>query len=182
VKLEGKVNDLGRRIIARNEEVGKLGKQRDRLASELDSVVTGLNLAVEQVASGKSKFFSILNGGDPINKLQSQYGWKVWSDNSLSRLGYYLHINHDGVNSGEDMLVSRLFEVKRLQEEMPKDWSGYLERSGKPLLALDYTYFGLLADEQAPVGGVLYRKGGRVDKFHEPLREWAKKLGELFRE
>ena len=58
------------------------------------------------------------------------------------------------------------------------------ESSGRspliPALALDYSYFGLYADTNAPVGGIIYRQSGANKEFYAPLSEWSEKLGALF--
>lgn len=168
-------------------ERDQLVKQRQALEKEqqtLKVVVTGLRLAIDQVEKGGSKYFSILNRDDPIKKLKDSYGWAVWSDNYYGRLGYYLVITHKNVRGGKRIFVGREFEIDQLKKDMGSKWPKYIERvnDDSPLLVLDYSYYALLADERAAVGGTLYRKGGDVLDFHAPLTEWAKELGALFKQ
>ena len=53
-----------------------------------------------------------------------------------------------------------------------------IERDG-PVLVLDYTYFGLLADKGAPVGGIIYGRSANLRgiEFYAPLDQWSEKLG-----
>src|SRR5437868_4735319 len=106
----------------------------------------------------------------------------MWSDNDAGRFPYpYLVITHGSVRSGKEIFVGREFEIERLKKDLRDDWRKYIEQINDraPFLALDYSYFGLLADEGASVGGTLYSKGGVVREFHAPLKNWAKKLGVL---
>ena len=173
-------------------EKGDLVTERDRLAAERESlekrqqelqlIVAGLRLAVEQAAAGKGKFFSILNSDDPINALKRSHGWELWSDNYYGRLGYYLIIQHPDVRSGKEIIVGRRFEIEDLKGDQPDDWHDYIEKinsgsRGGPVLALDYSYLGLLVDPEAAVGGILYQEGGEETEFYAPLVQWAEQLG-----
>ncbi len=91
---------------ANRDRLTKEGKQlmreRDGLRADQESlklVVSGLKIAIDQVEKGGSKFFSIHNSGDPINKLRDSYGWEAWSDNRWGSLGYYLVLRTTGQNS-----------------------------------------------------------------------------------
>jgi hypothetical protein len=150
----------------------------ERQQQSLKTVVTGLRIAIDQVEKGGTKFFSIHNRADPINKLKDSYGWNLWSDNYYGRLGYYLVITHPSVREGKQVFVGREFELDRLKKDLGSGWKKYVAQvsENSPLLALDYSYLGLLADERAPVGGTLYKKGGEAIDFHAPLSEWAKDL------
>jgi len=96
-------------------------------------------------------------------------------------LGYYLVISHESVNNGEKIFVGREFEIDDLKEDMGNKWTDYIARVNEdaPLLVLDYSYLGLLADKESPVGGKLYLKGGKILDFHEPLSEWSTELQHL---
>lgn len=168
-------------------ERDRLKRDRDSLEKrqrELQSIVAGLNLAVDKAAKGEGKFFSILNSGDPIQELERSHGWNMWSDNWFGLLGYYLMIEHPDVRSGKPTVVGRSFEIEEMKREYPDDWrekiEGFIVKSeGQPVLALDYSYFALLDDVQSPVGGVLYRQGGADMEFYAPLSLWSERLGAL---
>lgn len=181
------------------QEHTEITNDRDRLKQEADSLkaessqleknqkdlrsrVAGLREAVSRVAAGE-KFFSILNSTDPIKELKNSYGWNVWSDDYFSWLGHYLIIEHNDVRSGKRIIVGRKMEVDDLIHDVPNKWREYIEditaRSG-PVLALDYSYFGLYVDKNAPVGGIIYRQSGENIEFYAPLSEWSEKLGALF--
>lgn len=141
--------------------------------------------AVYEVAQGDDKFFSILNSKDPINELKRLHGWKVWSDNWFGALGYYLIIQHPDVRSGKYIIVGRSIEIEEMKRKFPNDWRKNIDdfivkTRGGPVLGLDYSYLALLDDEQAPVGGILYRQGGKDTEFYAPLSQWSKRLGALF--
>jgi len=205
LRKEGELNAVRNRLLeAQYEQVRdeqtEAAKERDRLRQEaeilatekgqlvndrqvLESVVAGLKVAVDQAAEGKGKFFSILNSGDSINELQRSYGWKVWSDNFFGNLGYYLLIQHPGVRSGKEIVVGRTFEIDEMKRTWPKDWRQSIEKINArhgAVLALDYSYFGLLVDKHAPVGGIIYGRDAKEIKFYAPLAEWSEKLGALF--
>ncbi len=169
----------------------KLEKEKNRLISEgevltkqkgvLERVVAGLNLAVDR-ADKDGKFFSIWNEGDPIKELRSSHGWNMSSENQFGyELGYYLVIHHKDVRSDKDIFVTRIIEIGKLKRLESKDWRKYLKRitDGVPVLALDYSYFGLLVDKMAPVGGTIYKQSGETIKFYAPLSEWTERLGDL---
>jgi len=176
-------------------ETGRLVAERDVLEKDrrsleaqrqvLRSVVNGLNAAVDQVARGKTKFFSILNRDDPIKILKNAHGWEMWSDNYFGSLGYYLIIRHPDVRSGKEMIVGRSIEIDKMKRESPDTWRQSIEEmitknDGGPILALDYSYFALLDDADALVGGTLYRQGGDDIEFYAPLSQWAQDLAALF--
>lgn len=171
----------------------RLSKESEQLTGERDAfrdkqellkrVVSGLKIAVTQAAKKSSPFFSILNSGDPINRLSKSYGWEMWSD-SNAWLGYYLVIKHPGVNEGQKMFVGRVMEMDDLKRESPDKWRESVERINEraPVIILDHTYFALLVDEQAFVGGEVYKKGGEVFEFYAPLSNWAEQLERLLRQ
>lgn len=176
LRLSKKQRNLTAQLDGLINEVSVLRRERD----DLQLAEAGLNLAIEQVRKKEDRPFSIVNPRDPIHRLESQYGWKLSSDNRFSELGYYLVIERADVNSGKRVLVSRPFELENLKKKS-SDWREYIDLIQEPLLVLDYTYLGLLADEQAPVGGTLYRKGGQIDRFHAPLGEWSAKLKSIIK-
>lgn len=170
----------------------KLEGDKNRLISEgealtkqkwvLEGVVDGLNLAVERLADENAKFFSIWNSGDPIRELSKSYGWQMSSNDFHSyQLGTYLVIHHKQVRSDKEILVGRIIEINKLKRNRPKDWQEYLKRitDDVPVLAVDYSYFGLLVDKTAPVGGTIYKQSGETVKFYAPLSEWTERLGDL---
>lgn len=158
------------------------GEELEKQKLALESVVAGLNQAVEIAARG-DKFFSLMNRDDPIKELSSSYGWNMWSDNYFgSQMGYYLVINHQDVRSDKNIFVCRIIEINELERRKPNDWRKSLKlvTDKSPVLALDYSYFGLLDDTSVPVGGTIYKQNGETVKFYAPLSEWSKQLGELF--
>ena len=168
-------------------EMSRLVAERDKLRNEqkglekkqkgLQARIGGLTVDIRKI------FFSILNSKDPINELKNSYGWNVSSDNFFGGLGYYLKIKHNDVRSGKTIIVGRKMEVDDLIDDMPNKWREYIEniisQSG-PVLALDFSYFGLYADKNAPVGGIIYRQPGEDIEFYAPLSEWSDRLGALF--
>ncbi len=149
----------------------------------LKSNVAGLKLAVDMAAEGEKKFFSILNRDDPINKLTS-YGWRMHSDNYFRQLGYYLIIQHDDVLAGRKIIVGRALETDKLKKDNPEKWQKTVAQiydSTGPLLALDYSYLSLLADESAPAGGVIYMPDKKAVEFYFPLSQWSNRLSALFK-
>ncbi|WP_319588790.1 hypothetical protein [uncultured Desulfobulbus sp.] len=161
-----------------------LTKELDTLLVQqklLKRVVSGLNIAVDQAAKGGSSFFSILNNGDPINKLQDSYGWKMWSDNYFGWLGYYIVMQHPDVIQGGRVFVGRVMEMEALKRDRPDTWRKEVARMNEqgPIIILDYTYFALLVDDQALVGGEVYKNEGDIVEFHAPLSDWAKELDSL---
>jgi hypothetical protein len=159
----------------------RLTKERDALKARqelLKQVVSGLNTAVIEAAGDPhKKFFSIMNSGDPIYQLRS-CGWQMWSTNYFGRLGYYLVMKHPRVSDGKEIYVGRVTELHAIKRELPDSWHEYVAKVNEkaPLVVLDYTYFALLADAQAVVGGEVYRKGGEGFEFYAPLKDWAEKL------
>lgn len=187
-RLEAESRLLKADKIALEGERDRLQAARDALEKrqgELRAVLAGLKLAVDRAASGKGKFFSILNHGDPIHQLDERYGWHMWSDNNYGRLGYYLIIEHPAIGAYRDrkgVIVGRSFEIEQMKVETPADWRQYLDKIGTPVLALDYSYFALLRDESAPVGGLLYRPGAEPIEFYAPLSKWSRELAALLSE
>ena len=149
----------------------------------LRRVVSGMKIAVDQAARKGSSFFSILNSGDPINKLHEAYGWEMWSDNYFGWLGYYLVIKHPDVNEGKEIFVGRVMEMEALKRKLPDTWREEVAKMNErgPILILDYTYFALLVDEKAPVGGEVYKGRGEILELYAPLGDWAKALDRLLR-
>ena len=178
----------------------KLEREKNRLISEgealtkqkggLERVVDGLNLAIEQLADEntgektdeETKFFSIWNSSDPIRELSKSYGWDTsFDDFYYPQLGMYLVIHHKQVRSDKEIFVGRIIEINKLKRDRPKDWQEDLRRitDDVPVLAVDYSYFGLLVDKSAPVGGTIYKQSGETLKFYAPLGEWTERLGDL---
>lgn len=159
------------------------GKSEGRDANLLRQVISGLKIAVDQAARKGSSFFSILNSGDPINKLREAYGWKMWSDNYFGWLGYYLVMEHPDVNEGRKIFVGRIMEMEALKCKLPDTWREEVAKmtTHGPIVVLDYTYFALLVDDQALVGGEVYKSGGRILDFYAPLGDWAKALDSVLR-
>ncbi len=160
--------------------------ERTKLESDranLERVVVGLNAAVVKAEDRHGRFFSILNTQDPINELDKKYGWEdLWSDNYFGdQLGYYLVLQHKNVFSGKKIFVGRIIEIERLKKRKPDDWKESMKVVTKvaPVIALDYSYFGLEIDNNAPVGGTLYKNNGEVVRFYAPLEQWADKLNVL---
>ncbi len=149
----------------------------------LEHVVVGLNSAVVRAENRSGRFFSILNRQDPINDLDEKYGWEgLWSDNYFGhQLGYYLVLQHNDVLSGKKIYVGRIIEIERLKKRRPDDWQESLKEvtDVAPVIALDYSYFGLEIDDKAPVGGTLYKQSGETTRFYAPLELWAEKLSAL---
>lgn len=187
-QLKGESNRL-------REQKSNLEVQRDRLKADRDdlesrrrvlqSVVAGFNLALYELAQDDKKFFSIYNAEDPINELSRSHGWETWIDNWFGALGYYLVIQRPDVRSNEYIIVCRSIEIEDMKRKLPKEWRKELERfieksRGGPVLALDYSYLALQNNQEAPIGGMLYRKGGKDVEFYAPLREWSERLRVLF--
>ena len=192
--LDSKIQERDNRILAqRNEDAeARNEKEKDQLINErealtkqkqvLERVVDGLNVAVERAADGKGKFFSIWNSGDPINELSMSHGWDMSSnDHAYYELGMYQEISHKQVRSDKMIRVGRIIEINELKRKAPDDWQERLKRIG-PVLAVDYSYFGLLVDKTAPVGGTLYKQSGESVTFYAPLSEWTQRLGDLLQE
>jgi hypothetical protein len=197
-KLDSEQNKLQQDKSRLEIERDKLKMERDQLTVERDQltvdgnilqkkqkrlelVVAGLNVAISQVAENpNSQFFSILNEGDPIVSLRTSYGWK-WDIDNRFDIGYYILISRPDVNSGNNILVSRILDLDQLIKNEPNNWKSYFGKinSSQSIIILDYSYFSLLVNKEAPVGGMLYRKGGGVTEFYAPLSEWAKELGQL---
>jgi hypothetical protein len=164
------------------EQVNNPGNDEQQRALKLE--MAGLEICVERMEKNprRSKFFSILNSGDPINDLSRLYGWRVWSDNWWGSLGYYLLISHEKVNHGKRTVVARKFEIDRLKKALPGQWHIELDRGSEqvgPVLVLNYSYFRLYADPKSAVGGVIYRKSSRDVDFYAPLSEWTEKLAAI---
>ncbi len=101
----------------------------------------------------------------------------------ISVRGFCLKVlKHPNVRDGKEIVVTREFEINVLKERLGKGWVDEVARATEhfPVLVLDYSYLGLLADERAPAGGTLYRVGHDPVDFHAPLSEWAKELAVLF--
>jgi energy-coupling factor transporter ATP-binding protein EcfA2 len=151
-----------------------------------------LQLAGLKIAAGNDKYFSFLNPGDPINNLNS-YGWKVWSDDywSFGRYRYYVVIQHPRVRNNGRIILVRILEFDEIREVKAPNADGkqpwevklekMIERDG-PVLVLDYSYFGLLADKAAHVGGIVYSQSVNLEgiEFYAPLDQWSEKLNTLF--
>jgi hypothetical protein len=169
--------------IEERDRLEQTAKQLTKERQTLTSQVAGLNIAVDQALQGKGTFFSILNSQDPINELARSYGWKVSSDDWGGF--YYLVIQHPDVRSGTRILVNRFFEIDEIKKKKPADWRHEIEKiiarhAAAGMLALDYSYFALLVETQASVGGVIYGPGAAEIKFDAPLAEWSEKLAALF--
>lgn len=185
------IAELNERRDKLDKEINRIRDERDKLETEhealrkkyhgLDLQATGLLVALDRMGKGSErglgKYFSILNSKDPINKLES-YGWSLGSYDNLLIEYYYLRISHPKMAAGEELSVTRTFELDTLKRNKPDDWRKHVE-SFQPLLVLDFSYFQLLKDEQAEVGGVIYTKDGRVIEFYAPLSDWSRKLGPL---
>ena len=170
-------------------ERDSLQKERDELARDtallkagqirLRSVLASLSRGIEDLVNGKAKYFfpPIYNLDDPVYML-NKYGWKTWTDNRFSQLGYYVVMQHPQVNSGKSIVVSRLPDIENLKESRADTWRKYMDDITRefPVLVLDYTYFRLYSNETASTGGVLYRQGDTDINFHAPLSEWSEKL------
>lgn len=187
-RLNNEASALRQQTNALRDDSKKLKAERDQLdatrlrlereQNSLKTIVAGTRVAIERVESGKSKFFSILNAEDPITGLRKSFGWQLGSDNYFSRLGYYLVLRHPAIGANRRVIVLREFEIERLKNDGGPEWSAYLKMIAKdgPLLALDYSYLALLANESAPVGGLLYLADGRTVEFHAPMSDWARQL------
>jgi hypothetical protein len=115
----------------------------------------------------------------------SLYGWEVWSDDyhGFGRYRYYVVLQHPSVRNNGRIIVVRIYEFEEVKED--NTWrrrlDGMIDRDG-PVLVLDYTYFGLLADENAPVGGIIYGRSANLQgvEFYAPFPCWSEKLSVLF--
>jgi hypothetical protein len=176
------------------EKQAQLAEVAEVQASTAERVAAGLKIAADRAANGKGPYFSFLNSDDPIYSLKS-YGWEVWSDDywSFGNYRYYVVIHHPRVRNNRRIILVRVFEFDEIRgAKVPKvgdkePWQVKLdkmiERDG-PVLVLDYTYFGLLADKAAPVGGIIYGRSANLKgiKFYAPLDQWSEKLSALFSE
>lgn len=100
-------------------------------------------------------------------------------------------LRHPKVRNNLRIVVVRIYEfdeVKKAQdfiEAGKKKWQVTLDkiidRDG-PVLVLDYTYFALLANKNAPVGGLIYGRSAKLNgvAFYAPFSQWSERLGELF--
>jgi hypothetical protein len=148
-------------------------------------VVSGLKIAVTQAAEKGSEFFPIRDICAPIWRLKTSYGWAVSIDNYFgSIMGYYLVIKHPAVNEGKKMFVIRVMEMDAIKRKLPYEWRESVAKINEtgPLIILDHTYFALLVDEQAFVGGEVYKKDAEVVEFYAPLSNWAEQLEKLLRQ
>lgn len=149
-------------------------------AAESQSIRTkGYEVALDRMDRGvdKSKFFSILNGDDPICLLE-RFGWRVGSYNLLEVQYYYLRISHSSVASGSEIGVTRVFELERLKKLQSATWRTRMDRRS-PILVLDFSYVQLLEDPSASAGGWLYRVSFEPVEFYAPLAQWSERLSKL---
>ncbi len=127
------------------------------------------------ISNNSERKFSILNSDDPINNLK-KYGWRIGSDNHLHQLGYYLKIRHKEVQNNGYIIVSRKFELDKLNQD-------YISKilSHSPVLFIDNSYLDLYDDIQAKVGGSLYKTNGEKIDFYYPLENWHLRLPPLLK-
>ena len=103
-------------------------------------------------------------------------------------------MQHPRVRNNGRIIVVRIYEFDEIKEAKAPTKVGdkepwqvkldqMIERDG-PVLVLDYTYFGLLADKGAPVGGIIYGRSPNLRgiEFYAPLDQWSEKLSTLFSE
>ena len=184
------VNDEEKAFVAVSVAVRAADKRRAEDSLQREQ----LQLAGLKIAAGEAKYFSFLNSADPINNLKS-YGWKVWSDDywSFGRYRYYAVIQHPHVRNNGYIILVRILEFDEIREvkapnaDGKQPWEVQLEKMiggerGGPVLVLDYSYFGLLADKAAHVGGMIYASGANLKgiEFYAPLDQWSEKLNTLF--
>lgn len=142
----------------------------------------GYEIALERMDKradrGAGKYFSILNSKDPITALKTDFGWTMGSDDYGPIKYYYLYISHPDVADGKILNITRVYELETLKNAYPDSWQSHIDYL-KPVLVLDYSYFQLLEDEAAAVGGMLYGSGVEPLEFYAPLAEWSTRLSTL---
>jgi hypothetical protein len=133
-----------------------------------------------------------LNENDPIYDLRKSHGWKAGSDDywRFGKYGYYVVLQHPKVRNNGRILVMRIYEFEEMKEDQSttedgrQRWraklDGAIDRDG-PVLVMDYTYFGLLRDKNARVGGVIYGRSAKLNgvEFYAPLAKWSEQLAVL---